>query len=225
MHIGALAALIAFVLVAALYRDPPDLPAAAPLRLKLALSRREWMLVCLAGVLWGLFNVFYIGLVSFAPDLLRTRGFTLAEASMIVSLIGWSLIISIPLTSYLSERIGRPNLIMAGSILLATIAEIAFPFTASILVPYAVLILVIGAPVGPIMALPAQALRPENRAGGMGIFYTWYYLLMAFLPGCAGLARDWSGSAVAPILFSAAMLLLCAIVLLLFHAAKRLPNT
>ncbi|MBV8835032.1 MAG: MFS transporter, partial [Alphaproteobacteria bacterium] len=57
-----------------------------------------------------------------------------------------------------------------------------------------------------------------------GIFYTWYYVLMAFLPGCAGLARDLSGSAVAPILFSAAMLLLCAIVLLLFHAAKRMPN-
>src|SRR5262249_21176821 len=86
MHAGALAALLGLVLVAAVYRDPPDLPKVGPARLSLALSRREWLLVCLAGVIWGLFNVFYITLVSFAPDLFRSRGFTLSEASTIVSL-------------------------------------------------------------------------------------------------------------------------------------------
>jgi predicted MFS family arabinose efflux permease len=224
MHLGALAALVALMLVAWLYGDPPDLPAAPPARLSLALARREWVLVCLAGAIWGIFNVSYIALVSFAPDLFRARGATLAEASTIVSLIGWSLIVSIPLASYLSERIARPNLIMAASFLIGAAAEIALPFTASALAPYVVLILVIGVPVGLIMALPAQALRPQHRASGMGVFYTWYYVAMAFLPGCAGLLRDLSGSAAAPVLFSAAMLLLCAILLLLFHVAKRMPQ-
>jgi predicted MFS family arabinose efflux permease len=224
MHIGALFALIALALVALFYRDPPGLAAAPSARLTLALSRREWVLVCLAGVIWGIFNVSYIALVSFAPELFRERGFTLAEASTIVSLIGWSLIVSIPLASYVVERIGRPNLIMTGSFLIGAAAEIALPFTASAVVPYVVLILVIGAPVGLMMALPAQALRPNNRASGMGIFYTWYYAAMAFLPGCAGLLRDLSGSAAAPVLFSAAMLPLCAIVLLLFHVATRMPE-
>jgi cyanate permease len=94
-----------------------------------------------------------------------------------------------------------------------------------VLVPYAPLIIALGVPAGAMMALPAQALRPENRASGMGIFYTWYYVLMAVLPGCAGLVRDLTGSAAAPILFAAAMVLLCALVLLLFHAAKRMPET
>ena len=224
MHIGALSALIALVLVAWLYRDPPGLPAAPTARLALALSRREWLLVCLAGMIWCFFNVFYIVSVSFTPELFRARGFTLAEAGTIASLISWSLIVSIPLGGYVAERFGRPNRIMVGSFLIAAAAAIALPFTASVLLPYAALILVIGLPVGPMMALAAQALRPQNRASGMGIFYTWYYAAMASLPGCAGLARDLSGSVAAPVLFAAAMLLLCTVTLLLFHAATRLPQ-
>jgi hypothetical protein len=40
----------------------------------------------------------------------------------------------------------------------------------------------------------------------MGVFYTWYYAAMAVLPGLAGMARDLAGSAAAPVLFSAAMM-------------------
>jgi hypothetical protein len=47
---------------------------------------------------------------------------------------------------------------------------------------------------------------------------------MAFLPGGAGLARDLSASVAAPALFAAAMALLCAPGLMLFHAARRMPE-
>ena len=92
MHFGALAAFAAFVLVALVYRDPPGTPAAASARFALNLTRREWLLVLIAGVMWGLFNVAYIVLISFAPELFTVRGWSLAEASSIVSLIGWVLI-------------------------------------------------------------------------------------------------------------------------------------
>jgi hypothetical protein len=85
-------------------------------------------------------------------------------------------------------------------------------------------VLAIGVPAGLIMALPAQVLRPDSRSGGMGVFFTCYYVAMAFMPGAAGLARDLSGSAAAPALFAAAMLLLCVLALMLFHAAKRIPE-
>jgi len=58
----------------------------------------------------------------------------------------------------------------------------------------------------------------------MGIFFTVFYVMMAVLPGTAGLVRDLSGSVAAPALFGAALVLLCAVALLLFHAAKRLPE-
>jgi MFS family permease len=224
MHIGALSSLLALALVALLYRDPPGMPVAVAARLSLDLTRREWLTVSIAGIMWGLFNVSYIVLVSFAPELFTQRGFTLTQAGSIVSLIGWTLIPSVPLWSVLSERSGRPNLIMYGTFVISACALAALPLASSSLLPLALMILFIGAPPGPMMALPAQVLRAEHRAGGMGVYYSWYYALMAFLPGGAGLARDLSGSVAAPALFAAAMALLCAPGLMLFHAARRMPE-
>ncbi len=48
--------------------------------------------------------------------------------------------------------------------------------------------------------------------------------MFAVLPGGAGLARDLSGSPAAPVVFAAAMMLLCVLALMLFHAAKRIPE-
>ena len=64
---------------------------------------------------------------------------------------------------------------------------------------------IIGIPGGAIMALPAQVLAPQSRAAGMGVFYTWYYLAMAFFPAIAGLLRDLSGDPRMPLFFAAAL--------------------
>jgi hypothetical protein len=40
-------------------------------------------------------------------------------------------------------------------------------------------------------------LRPESRAAGMGLFYTWYYLGMTGLPIVAGWTQDLFGGAAA----------------------------
>jgi predicted MFS family arabinose efflux permease len=220
MDFAALAAGLALLLVAVLYRDPAGMPAVSA-RLTLNLTRREWLLMIIAGVCWGVFNVAYIVLISFAPDLFTARGYSVTEASQIVSLIGWLLIPSIPLAGALIEKFGRPSLFMFGSFLIAAAALVALPYAPQILIPFAVLVLVIGIPGGPLMALPAQALRPESRASGMGIFFTVFYVMMAVLPGTAGLVRDLSGSVAAPALFAAALVLLCAVGLLLFHAARQ----
>jgi predicted MFS family arabinose efflux permease len=225
MYLAALGALVSLVLVALAYRDPPDAAAAAPTRLALNLTRREWILVLIASVLWGIFNVAYIVLVSFTPELFTARGYSLPEASLIVSTLGWALIAFIPFSGFVVERLGRPNLAMAGSFLIVAGALVALPFVSAPLIAFAVVGLVIGIPPGPLLTLPTQALRVESRAGGMGVFFTIYYAVMAFLTGGAGLARDLSGSPAAPVLFAAAMMLLCLIGLASFHAAKRMKIT
>jgi predicted MFS family arabinose efflux permease len=224
MHFGALAALVAFALVLLVYRDPPDTPTTAKSTFRLGLTRREWLLVLIAGAIWGLFNVAYIVLISFAPDLFTTRGYSLPEASWIVSVIGWVLIPSIPLVGNLVERVGRPNAFMVGGLAIAAAAAFALPFVNAPLIALGFLVLAIGVPAGLIVALPAQVLRQQSRAGGMGVFFTCYYVAMAFLPGVAGLARDMSGSPAAPALFAAAMMALCVLGLMLFHVAKRIPE-
>jgi len=221
MYFGALAALAAFALVALAYRDPPGLVRASSSGFSIGLTRREWPLVVISGAIWGLFNVAYIVLISFAPDLFTARGYSLPEASGIVSIIGWVLIPLIPLTGMLVERVGRPNAFMTGGFLVAAAAASALPFMNAPLIAFWILAVAIAVPAGLIMALPAQALRPESRAAGMGVFFTCYFVAMATLPAVAGLARDLSGSAAAPALFAAAMTLLCALGLMLFHAAKQ----
>lgn len=221
MHLSAFVSVVAMVLIVFAYRDPPHAPAPSAARFRLDLNGREWLLVGIAAAIWGFYNVGYIVLISFTPELFTAWGYALVDASWIVSLIGWVLIPSIPLAGYVVERFGRPNLFMAGGFAGAALAALAMPFVDFPLVAFGVIALAIGAPAGMIMALPAQALRAESRAVGMGFFFTCYYAALALLPGGAGLARDLSGSPAAPAVFAAAMMLLCLIGLGLFLAAKR----
>jgi predicted MFS family arabinose efflux permease len=221
MHLSAFVSVASMLLIAFAYRDPPHAPSPSAARFRLELTGREWLLVGVAAAIWGFYNVAYIVLISFVPELFTARGYALVDASWIVSLIGWVLIPSIPLAGYVVERFGRPNLFMAGGFSIAALAALALPFVASPLIAFGVIALAIGAPAGMIMALPAQALRPESRAVGMGLFFTCYYAALALLPGGAGLARDLSGSPAAPAVFAGAMMLLCLIGLCVFLAAKR----
>ena len=221
MYLSAVASAAALVVVALGYRDPPDLPKSGPAHLSLNLTAREWLMVAVAGAIWAFFNVAYIVLISFVPEFFTLRGYSLSSASQIVSLIGWFVIPAIPLAGYLVERFGRPNLFMAAGFAIVLLAAVIMPFVDAPLIPFGVIVLVIGVPAGLIMALPAQALRPQSRATGMGVFFTFYYIAMAILPGGAGLARDLSGSPSAPALFAAVMMLLCLLGLASFNAAKR----
>lgn len=211
MHVSTLCVLAGFLVVALFYHEPPGATPSTLAGLTLDLNRREWTLVCIAGAIWALFNVAYIVLISFGPELFTQRGFSLMQANFIVSLVGWTLIPSIPLASFVAERFGRPRRAMLGAFTVIAAGLIVLPFAygAGLLAAFAIIVLGMGVPPGLIMALPAQALRPETRAGGMGVYYTWYYAAMAILPSGAGLARDYAGSAAAPMVFAAVMMILC----------------
>lgn len=221
MQAAALAALACLLLVALLYRAPLRAVAEPNRGLQINLSRREWLVASFAGVVWGSYNAAYIVLISFLPDLFMARGYSLTEASQVVSLLAWVLIPSLPLSGYLAEQLDRPNLLMIGGFGTVAVAAAALPFVSAPAGAFAVIVLVIGLPAGLIMALPAQALRLENRAAGMGVFYTCHYAGMAVLPGLAGMVRDLSGSPDAPAAFSAAMMIAAALGLFAFRLASR----
>ena len=206
MNLGAVCSLVSLALIAAGYRSPPELSKEIA-KLELNLTGREWLLVVLAGAAWGTFNVSYIDLVSFAPGLFVARGYSLAQASGLVSIVGWVMIVSIPLSGYAAEASGRPHAVTAAGLVLGAASLVLMAAGVAPFAVFAVVALVVGLPAGPIMALPAQALRAESRASGMGVFYTCYYAAMAVLPGLAGMARDLAGSSAAPVLVAAAMML------------------
>lgn len=220
MIAAAAVAAVCLLIVALVYRAPPDaVPDSG--RLQLDLTRREWLLVSLAGYMWGSFNAGYIIFISFLPDLFAQRGYPLAESSQIVSLLAWVLIPAVPVAGYLAERISRPNMLMSGSFIVVAMAAAALPATSAPIVPFAIIVLAIGIPAGLIMALSSEALRPENRAAGMGVFYTWHYAAMAVLPAVAGTVREAAATPAAPILFAGLLMVLAAVALVCFRLAQR----
>src|SRR5689334_22821822 len=104
MQVGAVVVAVCFVIVWLVYRPPPDAPAQFGHALQIDLSRREWLLISLAGFIWGLFNAGYVILISFLPELFAQRGYLLGEASGVVSVLAWAVIFTVPLAGYLAEQ-------------------------------------------------------------------------------------------------------------------------
>jgi dipeptide/tripeptide permease len=77
---------------------------------------------------------------------------------------------------------------------------------------------------GVIMAVGTLSARPENRAVGMGLFYTLYYFGGTFAPALCGLAADIAGRPEGALL-AAAVLSALAIPLYLLHRALAAHET
>ncbi len=66
-------------------------------------------MVVSAGMVWALPNAGFIILMGFMPAFLVANGIELAKAGMLVSLISWITIGSIPLGGWFTDRTGRVN--------------------------------------------------------------------------------------------------------------------
>jgi len=64
-------------------------------------------------------------------------------------------------------------------------------------------------------------LVPQHRAVGMGVFLLTFFLLMTVLPPLAGLARDLTGAAAAPMYVAAGFTALAVPVLAAYAGARR----
>ncbi len=222
MYLTAGVCAVGLGLVTALYHAPRSWDRssleAAPTHFRVPI--RELLPVSMAGLAWGAFNVGLVIFFSFTPALLTTQGWSAVDAGSVVSLGLWVSILSLPLGGYLTERIGFTNAMMlvfslvTGSALFL-LPYLPFPIGLSILVG-----LGIGPPAGAIVALPTQALSPENRGPGLGIFFSWYYLVMAVGPVIAGLGRDLSGSVAIPVLFGGAMFVATTIFFIAFRLLR-----
>ncbi len=114
---------------------------------------------------------------------------------------------------------------MAVSLTAAVAICAAMPWADSPLLLFVAFGVLAWAPAGPIIALVSETLRADNRALGMGLFYTWYYAGMGALPPLAGLARDLSGSPAAPVYFAGAMMLCALACVGLFRLHRRAVAT
>lgn len=195
---------VALLLVAALYAPPPGTPAPRT-KLQFELTRFELSGALLAGLVWTSYNVAFIIVLSFGPEYLTTRGMGVAAAAGVTSLASWLIIPALPLGGWFAERVGRPNVTMALCFVAVALVIWLIPMASAPLILFAALGLIFGPPGGLIMALPSEIMQPHNRAVGMGIYFTCYYVGMGVCPALAGLARDLTGHPAAPLYFAGAM--------------------
>ncbi len=186
-----------------------------------SIRRRELWLILAGGAAWPLMSSGgYVVFSSYAPGLLIERGASHTAAALVVSLLSWLIIATIPLGGYLADRTGRSDLMFWGGCLAAAAAIAMVPLAGPVEL-WIILSAVLGLTVGPVMALPGEVLSPESRATGLGLFYTFYYLGTGALPALAGWLQDMTGSAAAVIWFSALCLLLAPFSLLAFRLLQR----
>ncbi len=204
-------------LMIVLYREAPDrtvIPVSGLAALK-GLSREEWIAMFLIGTVWSILNVGLAVVFGFSPALLTSLGYDLADAGRLVSLGTWIGILAIPAGGMLAARTGRSRTIIfvctSGGIIVYTLLG-QFPGSSLL---YAIFGVIGFAAAGPIMAEPSRLLLDENRAAGMGIFYTVYYANMGLMPAFAGMFHDVFGPR-APLVFVALLMvvsILCQLAL------------
>jgi predicted MFS family arabinose efflux permease len=222
MYAAATFCAVVLVLIALLYRPPLHLavgPAGLPVSKPFVLPpRQEALPTAIAGLIWGMFNVGLIVFFSFVPPLLTERGVGLADAAFMTSLGLWVMIASVPLGGYLvqrSERLDAAVMLFSGLAGLALAGFAAFsglPLLLSLALGIAV-----GPPAGAILAMPGRVLKPENRAVGLGLFMTLYYMSAAIAPALAGWIGDRTGASAA-VLFGAFLFMSIVPLVMLFRA-------
>ena len=211
----AVAAAVVLVLFAAIYR-PPEKAAMPEGGSSFRLSWREKGLVSLAGAVWAFFNVGCIIVLSFTPSLLSAQGISAREAGIATSFASWTLIGTMVLGGILLDRIGYATALMTTSFAVLGLSMMLLPSAPSFAL-IAFIGAVAGLPCGAMLVLPTEVLRPQSRAPGMGVFYTWYYVGMTLLTPAAGLARDLSGNPGAPLIFAGSLEIAAIAVLGIFR--------
>lgn len=213
---GAIAMLVA-------YRPPRSAVAAAALP-STRLTSREWTLTLIAAVAWATFNAGYVIYLSFAPRVLVAGGLGALEAASILSLASWVMILSGASCGLIADRTGRADLILyfclgCAMVSLALLPQVAWA------VPVSLLFGLLGmAPAGIIMALTGAAMAPQNRAFGMGVFLSAFFLLTGPAPALAGWLYDRTGDPFVPILAAIAMFGLTIVTYAFFRIAQRVTR-
>jgi predicted MFS family arabinose efflux permease len=219
VFVGTAALLAAvFIIMAAIYRAPPSAAAMAH-GSRVALNRAEISLVCIAGAVWMFINGAYLVLLTSGPALLTERGTSVTGAAAIVSTMSWVFLAGLPLGGWLASRFKAPNVIMVAGLLTATGLILLLPLVD---IPMPIFLLhgfsyAVAAPV--VATLVTDALRPETRAPGFGLYYLWYYAGCAALPAIAGVLKDNFGTETV-VLFAAAQLMLTLALIAVFRVAQ-----
>ena len=198
----ALPMAVALVLFLASFRPAPH----APPRLNTFSlpSGRECLLLVIAGLIWTAYTAGYSGYTGYIPSVMAVRGEGLVLTGLVLTIATWGNVPATLMGAGLAARFGAFRIFLIGTLALV------IGMTGAALLDWpiicAVVIGVIGSfHPGVIMAVGTLSARPENRAVGMGLFYSMYYAGGAVVPALCGWAADLTGGPEGALLAAAAV--------------------
>jgi MFS family permease len=213
---SAVLVLIAFSLMALFYL-PPSEQSQSVSSPRGRLSHPEIGLVCIAGLIWMFLNGAYLVMLSFGPAQLIERGISIVGAGFVVSVMSWVFMFALPAGGYVATRYQVPNLMMVGGLAVSAVVGALIPFMPSPLLTFALFGIAFAAATPIIASLPAEVLEPRNRGPGFGVYWLWYFGGLPVLTALGGVLKDLTGTAAASVIFAAAMMLMCLLLLGVFR--------
>jgi MFS family permease len=175
------------------------------------------MAVFCAGMIWGLFNIGFTMIFGFGPSMLVERGWSITAAGSAISIVLWLTVLSGPIGGLLADRTGHHNIITVSCFFVSAMLLALASRTEAIIAILITLGMSCGLATGPILSLSARVLEPETRAIGMGVFFSISYVGLVLGPVLGGKYATWAGNAGAAFDFGAAVLLICPVILWVFH--------
>ena len=155
-------------------------------------SRREIGLVVVAGLMWTAYNAGYFNFLAFMPTYMAAHGHSHAMTDLVLTIASWGNLPSILAGGLLAARFGPARVFISGS-LLSAIAVIGLGLVDWPILWATVFGLLGSLHAGIIIAIGTTSARPQNRAVGMALFYTTYYVGGTFIPTICGRAADTAG--------------------------------
>lgn len=180
-------------------------PHAAPTPPRFSLpGGRECLLLVIAGLIWTAYTAGYSGYTAYVPSLMAARGQSLMLTGLVLTIATWGNVPATLLGAGLAARVGGFRIFLLGTVALV------LGMTGAALLDWPVICAVVVGVVGSfhpgvIMAVGTLSARPENRAVGMGLFYSMYYAGGAVVPAMCGWAADMSGGPEGALLAAAAV--------------------
>lgn len=214
--------LFSMLLIWLVYRTPPGASgASAALPAEWGLKRKEWWLIAISALCWGVFNAGYIVFLSFAAQSLVSPSQTILAATALVSIASWTAMAAIPAGGIIADRTKRPDLVVYVAMGLGILSMVTLPLP-GLAIPSAILFGAAGImPAGVLVAMTGRAVAPERRAFGMGVYYIGYFFFCTVSPIMAGWLFDQTGDARDPLLLAMALFALAAASYRAFDVAER----
>jgi len=178
-------------------------------------SGRECLLLVIAGLIWTAYTAGYSAYLGYVPSLMAVRGESLLLTGVVLTIATWGNVPATMLGAGLASRFG------AFRVFLFSTCALVFGIGGAAVLDWPIafaVVIGIGGSLHPgvIMSVGTLSARPENRAVGMGLFYSMYYAGGAVVPAMCGWAADGYGSPEGALL-AAAVVSVLAMPMFLLH--------